>query len=151
MAMTQRARGPISAGVGMAVVLSLALTMTMAMPGPIRGAQPIPKIAITTVPPYDPVGGPEKTDPIGGNVTGAADCPECHIVIFAHTDLWYVQPFVSSPYTKIEGGRWHTISHLGAEYTAVLVRPAYRPPATTDALPSLGKDVLAIVTVPGRK
>jgi hypothetical protein len=146
--MTQRTYGLISAWVGMIMML---LSLVVVMARPLQGVPPAPKVAIITVPPYDPVGGPDKTAPIAGTVTAMGDCSDCRIVIFAHTDLWYVQPFVSSPYTTIEGGRWHTITHLGADYTALLVHAAYRPPATTDALPGAGKEVLATATVPGRK
>lgn len=146
--MTQRTCGPTSAWIGMTMLL---LSLVAVEAGPLQGVAPAPRIAFTTIPPYDPVGGPEKTASIAGTVTEMGDCSDCRIVVFAHTDMWYVQPFVSSPFTTIEGGHWQTITHLGADYAALLVHAAYRPPATTDALPGAGKDVLATASVAGRR
>jgi hypothetical protein len=111
---------------------------------------PPPSITFTTVPNAEP-GGAEKLAPIAGRVVGAR--PGERIVVFAKSDVgvWWVQPLASEPFTTIESdGTWTSKIHLGVEYAALLVQPAYRPPATADVLPRPGGDVVAIATVKGR-
>lgn len=108
-----------------------------------------PSITITVVPPWDP-GGPDKMAPIEGTVTNAEQ--GCKVVIYAHGDVWYVQPYVAAPHTTIEkDGQWHNDTHLGTEYAALLVRASYKPPATTGTLPAVRESVLAMTRVPGKK
>ena len=108
-----------------------------------------PAITVTTVPQWD-TGGPNRMRPIAGTVTGP-NC-DCQLVIFAHGDIWYVQPWTTVPYTVIKrDGSWSTTTHLGTEYAVFLVRKSYRPPAITRTLPRLSGDVLAMTRVPGRR
>jgi len=110
-----------------------------------------PTIKITFVPAYDPAGGPDKMQTIEGTSNGCSP-KDCRVVLFSLTNRWYVQPTAASPRTFIgDDGTWRAQIHLGAEYAALLVRPAYRPPATTDALPETGGDILAIDVKPGKK
>lgn len=103
-------------------------------------------IVITQVPPVG--GGPNRTEMIAGEVRGESP-NDYRIVIFAHADMWYVQPYVAAPFTSIgKDGRWKSNTHLGHEYAALLVKPSYKPPATTIALPAIGGDVLAVEVVP---
>jgi hypothetical protein len=91
---------------------------------------------------------------IGGRVSGInlKECKDCAVVIFSRTDKWYVQPTVASPYTMIsEDLSWETDIHLGYEYAALLVKPSYRPPPTTAALPKVGGDVLALTRATPKK
>jgi hypothetical protein len=93
-------------------------------------------------------GGPNTLAPIAGRVANAE--PGDAIVLFAKSNVWWVQPFRSRPFTKIDENRsWKTSTHLGTEYAALLVRSGYRPPATIQELPSLGGDIVAIATVKG--
>jgi hypothetical protein len=108
-----------------------------------------PSIEIIVVPPWDP-GGPDKLGTIAGIVSGATG--DCRVVIFAHGDVWYVQPFTASPFTSIDsGGKWRTDTHLGTEYAALLVTSAYRPPNSTIELPRQGGEILAITRVSGKR
>ena len=68
------------------------------------------------------------------------------VVIYSHTDKWYVQPYVAAPKTTINSdGTWRVQIHLGAEYAALIVKPAYDPPATSIGLPSPdGNNILAV-------
>lgn len=104
-----------------------------------------PSIAITLVPPAG--AGSDTWGTIAGEVQGV-NVEECFVVPFAYGgDTWYVQPWVASPYTSIDkDGAWRTGTHLGIEYAALLVKSSYMPPATTDTLPKVGGDVLAITT-----
>ena len=107
--------------------------------------RPKPDIAITRVPSKG--AGPDRTEPIAGTVSGV-NVNECRVVVFARTNTWYVQPYAASPYTTISNdGKWDTDTHLGDEYAALLVKPSYKPPPTTNTLPEVGDDVLAIVRV----
>jgi hypothetical protein len=106
-----------------------------------------PVIALSTVPQRD-VGGPDKMAVIAGTVQGAPK--DSRIVIFAHGDIWYVQPYAASPFTRITDGRFQADTHLGTQYAVLVVRPSYRPPSTTGDLPDEGGDILAIKIVAGR-
>jgi len=101
-----------------------------------------PSITITRVPPAG--AGSDTWGTIAGLVRGV-NVEACKVVIFAYGDTWYVQPLANSPYTSIgSDGKWETGIHLGFEYAALLVKSSYKPSATTDTLPKVGGDVLAI-------
>src|SRR5262245_20922746 len=104
-----------------------------------------PSITITQGPPAG--GGPGAMAPIAGKAEGN-DIARYKVVIFAHTDLWYVQPSPSAPYTDITpDGSWSSRIYLGQEYGAILVDPSsYKPPATISTLPQVGGGVLAVTT-----
>lgn len=110
-----------------------------------------PSISITAVPVLG--GGKEVMEFIGGTT---AEAPKgSRVVLFAHADVWWVQPYSESdahpdgPTTLLdENGDWHNDTHLGSEYAALLVTADYRPPATASVLPSVGGKVLARVVVP---
>jgi len=93
--------------------------------------------------------GPDRVEKMAGTVSGV-NREECRVVVFARTNTWYVQPYAASPYTTISNGKWETDTHLGDEYAALLVKSSYKPTATTDTLPKVGGDVLAIVRVPAK-
>jgi hypothetical protein len=81
---------------------------------------------------------------IAGRVSGV-NVNGCKVVLFAHTDKWYVEPYISSPDTKIEDdGSWENDTYLGSEYAALLVGASYKPPSTTATLPNVGGPVQAI-------
>lgn len=122
---------------------SVALLAACRPPSP---AEPV--IEFTVIPAAD-VGGPEKLVPVAGRVTGAR--PDQRIVLLARSGgVWYVQPFRSWPFTNIEKDTtWKNRIHTGTEYAALLVGPDFRPPSTTDSLPSRGGSVVAVVTVKG--
>lgn len=93
--------------------------------------------------------GPESQGNIAGRVVGLTDPGKYRLVIYAHTDWWYVQPLISSPFTSLaEDGKWSTWTHLGHRYAALVVRPSYRPPEKVQSLPPVGADVLAVAEVP---
>lgn len=105
-------------------------------------------IEFSRVPPAEE-GGPDKIDTIEGRVAGAH--PGQHIVLFAWSGRWWVQPLADQPFTKIESdSRWSNSTHLGTEYAALLVEPGYRPPVNMDALPSTGGGVVAVASVKGQ-
>lgn len=100
------------------------------------------RIEFTQVPPTG--AGPESRGDITGRVMGLERPETYKIVLYAHTDLWYVQPLVSDPYTDIASdGRWSNWTHLGHRYAALVVRSTFLPPPKTQSLPRVGGDVIA--------
>ncbi len=107
-----------------------------------------PEVRITRVPDANP-GGPEKLDYMEGTVRNTTAGQR--IVLFAHSGVWWVQPFADRPTTNIlPDGSWRNSTHLGTEYAALLVDAAYTPPARTATLPGVGKGVLAVAMAAGR-
>jgi hypothetical protein len=105
-----------------------------------------PSIEITRVPIADP-GGPEKLEFIEGRVSNHQ--PNQKVVLYAHSGVWWVQPFANQSLTNIQGdGSWKNSTHLGTEYAALLVNPGYQPAPRLRALPSPG-DTVAAVAVKG--
>jgi len=114
-----------------------------------RHAAQKPSIEFSVIPPATE-GGPDRLEPIAGRVTGARAGQR--IVLFAKAGVWWVQPTRDEPFTTIQpDSTWTSSIHLGTEYAALLVEPAYRPPPTIDSLPSEGGDVVALKIVQGQK
>jgi hypothetical protein len=107
-----------------------------------------PSIELTRIPLANP-GGPEQLDYIEGRVTDAG--PDQQIVLYAHSGVWWVQPFANRPFTKIQAdSTWKNSTHLGTEYAALLVEPGYQPESKIATLPKEGKGVVAVVTAAGK-
>ena len=66
-------------------------------------------------------------DFIEGRVGGAK--PGQQVVLYARSGgVWWIQPLVANPYTKIQTDlAWKNTTHLGTDYAALLVEPGYRP------------------------
>jgi hypothetical protein len=106
-----------------------------------------PSLEFTHVPPASD-GGPERMDSIEGRASGTT--PGQQVVLYAKTDVWWVQPTGIQPFTPIQGdSTWKTSIHLGTEYAALLVEPGYHPPPKLTELPKEGNGVAAIVTSKG--
>jgi hypothetical protein len=94
-------------------------------------------------------GGPEQLDYIEGRVSNAK--PDQQIVLYARSGIWYIQPFVNRPFTKIQSdSTWKNSTHLGTEYAALLVEPGYHPESKIETLPREGNGVLAVTTATGK-
>ena len=108
-------------------------------------------ILISEAPPYDADGQDFYPNGIAGKVSGVDNPERFSIVLYAKVDKWYVQPFVTSPYTKINSdGTWRNSTHSGMIYAALLVTKSFKPPATTFSLPGIGGNVVAIKEVAGK-
>jgi len=96
-----------------------------------------PSIEFTSVPLAE-AGNPNKLTAIRGLAIGAQ--PDQRIVLYARSqNTWWVQPFANQPFTKIQAdSTWESSTHPGVEYAALLVGPEFRPPVTSNALPSQG-------------
>ena len=107
-------------------------------------------VSITSVPAYDK-GGSDKTEVIKGTANGVTDCSDCRVVLYARTNQWWVQPLAKSPFTNINNGSWQSMTSLGTEYAALLVKSSFKPSPTLTKLPTVGGDVLAIDVKPGKR
>src|SRR6185369_10994718 len=106
-----------------------------------------PSIIIIKIPPADR-GGPGKVVEIDGTVTGAR--PGQKIILYARSGVWWIQPFVKTPFTEIQpDSTWKNSTHLGTEYAAILVEPDFLPLPKMTELPALGNGVVAVSSVPG--
>ena len=106
-----------------------------------------PAIAFTRLPP-PAQGSPDKLYAIEGRATGVQ--PGHKIVLFAKSDVWWVQPTEANPYTNIQpDSTWQNVTHPGWAYAALVVDPKYRPPMTLKQLPKKGGYVFGVVTAEG--
>jgi len=108
-----------------------------------------PSIEFTRVPAAGE-GDPEKLESIEGRVSGFQ--PGQHIVLFARSGMWWVQPFANQPFTTIQpDSKWKNVTHPGAAYAALLVDSRFQTLPTVATLPNRGGAVLAVATVEGTK
>jgi hypothetical protein len=113
-----------------------------------RRVPPKPTVQITQVPAANP-GGPVELDFIEGRASGVK--PGQQIVLYARSDIWWIQPFANQPFTKIQpDSTWRNSTHLGTDYAAVLVEPGFHPAAKLTTLPAEGNGVVAIATSKGK-
>lgn len=107
-----------------------------------------PTIEITRVPAAD-AGGPQKLDVIEGVVRGAGQGQQ--VVLYAHSGIWWVQPFADRAATQImPDGTWKNSTHLGTDYAALVVDASFHPSARIESLPAVGGGVIAVATAKGR-
>lgn len=107
-----------------------------------------PTIEVTKIP-VASIGGPDQMDDIEGKVQGAK--PGQQIVLYAHSGVWWIQPFANQPFTKIQSdATWKSFTHLGTEYAVLLVDSGYGPAAKITELPAEGNGVAAITIVKGK-
>jgi hypothetical protein len=112
------------------------------------GPPPRVEVEITTIPAYEPEGGPDTRADIGGKVTGEI-APDYKVVIYARADAWYIQPAAYSEHVIGPDGTWSTWTHTGSSYAALVVRPGFDPFLRLDVLPQVGDHVLARTIVEG--
>lgn len=106
-----------------------------------------PSIELTRIPEAGP-GGKERFVEISGKVSGGSKADR--VVLFAWSDVWWVQPTFTKPFTPIgSDGTWSARIHMGTEYAALLVNNEYSAPRTVAELPKPGNGVLAVVRAPG--
>jgi hypothetical protein len=107
-----------------------------------------PQIEFTSVP-QGGLDSDAKLQLLEGRVRGAKR--NHRIVLFAKTDAWWVQPFLTKPFTTInQDGTWRNSTHAGTAFAALLVSPEFVPPLRTSTLPPVGGAVFAVSSVKGR-
>ncbi len=71
------------------------------------------------------------------------DASNTRVILWARTDMWYIQPLVSHPYTIICGdGSWSNWTHPWDRMVALLVDTTYSPQPTSFEHPSTHAGVL---------
>ena len=84
--------------------------------------------------------GERRIEGVAGNI----DAREMHVVLWAKTDWWYVQPPVEAPITEVcSDGSWSNWSHAWGRMVALLVDDTYVPGATRTYHPSTDAGVVA--------
>lgn len=90
--------------------------------------------------------------PGDGRIQGVAnniDASEIRVVLWALTNKWYVQPWITSPWTKIcDDGSWDNGTHGWSTMVAVLVDSTYVPGSVRYTHPGLEQGVLAFAQYP---
>lgn len=113
-------------------------------PGPGSEA---PAIEFTKVP-EAAEGGIDRLATIAGRVTGAR--PGQHVVLYAKSDRWWVQPFANASDTPVgEDGLFENRTHLGTQYAALLVEADHVAVPTVETLPPVGGTVAAVAMTAG--
>jgi hypothetical protein len=104
----------------------------------------------TQVPQSTP-GDKNEQDVIEGTVSGAESGQR--LVIYSRTGgLWWLQPLLSSPFTAIlPDGVWRNETHLGTDYSVLLVDSSYLPAAVLSELPKRGEGVAAVAVTHGQE
>jgi len=76
--------------------------------------------------------------------------PGQQVVLYAHSGVWWVQPFAAQSATRIlSDGSWKNSTHLGTEYAALLVDADYHPQVRASILPDRGNGVIAVAVAKG--
>jgi len=131
------------------IVIALALAVfsgaLLAQTSPKKKIPPkpaAPKIKITQMPLAAP-GEQIAEKNIEGTVSDAPK--DSRIVIYALGDRRYVQPWADHPFTSYSRGKWSAETHGGYEFVVLLVKPSYKPEATTSSVPDkVGGEILAM-------
>jgi hypothetical protein len=114
---------------------------------PVWGSEP--SVTFTEVPEQGQGSGSQGN--IAGKVTNLRGPEQYKIVMYAHSDKWYVQPEAENPYTDIgSDGSWSSWMHLGYRYAVLVVRPSFHPSATLRAMPPISPDLVCKKEVPAR-
>lgn len=125
-------------GIGMSLIPCATLAQTTKPP---TTAKSTISITFTRIPSAGP--GENSFGVIAGSVKGAPQ--DSKIVIYSLGDMWYVQPYIVSPFTTIgTDGKWSATIHGGYAFAVLIVKPGYEPPATLFSLPEAKGKILAI-------
>jgi hypothetical protein len=109
------------------------------------------KIHITSVPSYEPKGGPDTRGEIGGTVAGNV-APGYSVVLYARaSEFWYIQTTAYAEHSFRPDYTWTTWTHTGSSYAALVVRPGFEPVPRLDVLPKVGGYVVARAIVEGAR
>ena len=108
-------------------------------------------VKITSVPPYEPQGGPDTHADVAGTVTGN-NVTNYSVVLYARaSDVWYIQPIAYAAHAIRPDNTWTTWTHTGSSYAALLVRPGFEPVPRLDLLPNVGGYVVARDVIEGKR
>lgn len=132
---------------------AILLLVSISSPGMLLDAQLFqlhadPVISFTVVP-VASLGSPESLERIQGQVSVVQ--PGQQLALYSCTrGTWFVQPFVSHPFTAIKTDTtWRSSIHVGEQYAALLVGSRYVPAKKLQSLPARGDGVIAIAMATG--
>lgn len=100
-------------------------------------------IMLNQTPITDSLGGDVKIDTISGEVN-IESSEKYKIIIYAYTDMWYIQPSTINPKINIIGGKWKTATHLGKKYGVMLVKDTFQPKNKIQNLPQIDREIIEI-------
>ncbi len=108
---------------------------------------PVPPAGIvgdTTKPPEITIVGLQPGDSYVSGTANNLDTSKTNVVLWAKTDHWYVQPYVTQPFTPIQGtGHWGNTTHPWNRLVALLVDATYDPGSIRLEHPSGDPGILA--------
>jgi hypothetical protein len=108
-------------------------------------------IEITSIPPYEPMGGPDTHSDIAGKVSGKLGSGYSVVIYARASEVWYIQPTAYAALGIRPDNTWTSWTHTGSSYGALLVRPGFEPLPRLDLLPQVGGYVVARAIVDGAK
>jgi len=109
------------------------------------------QIEITSIPPYEPKGGPDTHADIAGKVSGKVGSGYSVVLYARASEVWYIQPTAYAAQDIHPDNTWTSWTHTGSSYAALLVRPGFEPVPRLDLLPQVGGYVAARAIVDGAK
>jgi hypothetical protein len=96
------------------------------------------------LPPEIQIIGLEPGHNIIHGIANNIDASKIRVVMWARTDIWYVQPYIARPYTEIcADGSWKNSTHPWTRMVVLLVDSTYIPGATRNYHPASDTGVLA--------
>ncbi len=105
------------------------------------------KVIVDTKPPfYYSIENKNNEDlyPISGSVFYLKSPENYYIIIYAHTNFWFIQPYDYDYLTPIDpNGNWKLQTHLGNEYLILLVNDKYQPEKRSGAVPINDVNIIA--------
>ena len=109
------------------------------------------QIELTTIPPYEPQGGPDTRAEIAGRVSGNV-VSNYSVVLYARaSEIWYIQPIAFAAHSIRPDNTFTSWTHTGSSYAALLVRPGFEPAPRLEVLPKVGGYVVSRDIVEGQK
>jgi hypothetical protein len=102
---------------------------------------------VNHIPKIDSLGGDFNLDSISG-IVKIDSLGNYRIVVYAYTDMWYIQPSEETPFTDIIDGEWKTETHLGKKYAVMLVKKEFQPKTKIPELPEKSVNIKEIKIIP---
>jgi len=120
----------------------------------LEAAEKVPsdlQIELTTIPPYEPQGGPDTRADIAGRVSGNTTSNYSVVLYARASEIWYIQPTAFAAHAIRPDNTFTSWTHTGSSYAALLVRPGFEPAPRLDVLPKVGGYVVARDIEEGQK
>lgn len=110
---------------------------------------PKTSISYINMPPFDSLPQSEEMYPISGKISELDYYSNYRIVVYAHTNRYYIQPGLDKALTEInENGYWQTETRKGGEYLILLVKKRFEADSLMNSPPQKGSNIIEIFTLP---